>query len=139
MFYKLTNDIRVTVRPWFLAAQSQPAQGRFVFGYHIRIENVGQGSVQLLTRYWLIKDSNGEETIVEGEGVVGEQPVLAPFRSHEYQSYCVLKSPSGSMEGRYTFRPRRTGAGSKPRFRGSSSTPVRRLGVRRESPLEPRP
>jgi ApaG protein len=103
MFYKLSNDIRVTVRPWFLAAQSQPAQGRFVFGYHIRIENVGQGTVQLLTRYWLIKDSNGEETIVEGEGVVGEQPVLAPFRSHEYQSYCVLKSPSGSMEGRYTF------------------------------------
>ena len=103
MFYKLTNDIRVTVRPWFLAAQSQPAQGRFVFGYHIRIENVGQGSVQLLTRYWLIKDSNGEETIVEGEGVVGEQPVLAPFRSHEYQSYCVLKSANGSMEGKYSF------------------------------------
>ena len=102
-FYKLTNDVRVTVRPWFLAAQSQPVLGRFVFGYHIRIENVGSGPVQLLTRYWLIKDSNGEETIVEGEGVVGEQPVIAPFRSHEYQSYCVLKSPSGSMEGRYTF------------------------------------
>lgn len=103
MFYKLTNGIRITVRPWYLAAQSQPALGRFVFGYHIRIENVGQGPAQLLTRYWLIKDSNGEETIVEGEGVVGEQPVIAPFRSHEYQSYCVLKSPSGSMEGRYTF------------------------------------
>jgi ApaG protein len=103
MFYKLTNDVRVTVRPWFLAAQSQPTLGRFVFGYHIRIEYVGPKPVQLLTRYWLIKDSNGEETIVEGEGVVGEQPVLAPFRSHEYQSYCVLKSPSGSMEGRYRF------------------------------------
>jgi ApaG protein len=102
-FYKLSNAVRVTVRPWYLAAQSQPAVGRFVFGYHIRIENVGEGPVQLLTRYWLIKDSNGEDTIVEGEGVVGEQPVIAPFRAHEYQSYCVLKSPTGSMEGRYTF------------------------------------
>ena len=102
-FYKLSNDVRVTVRPWYLAAQSQPAMGRFVFGYHIRIENVGDGPVQLLTRYWLIKDSNGDDTIVEGEGVVGEQPVIAPFRAHEYQSYCVLKSPTGSMEGRYTF------------------------------------
>jgi len=102
-FYKLSNEVRVTVRPWYLAAQSQPLVGRFVFGYHIRIENVGPRPVQLLTRYWLIKDSNGEETIVEGEGVVGEQPVIAPFRAHEYQSYCVLKSPNGSMEGRYTL------------------------------------
>ena len=82
-FYKLSNDVRVTVRPWYLAAQSQPAMSRFVFGYHIRIENVGEGPVQLLTRYWLIKDSNGDDTIVEGEGVVGEQPVIAPFRAHE--------------------------------------------------------
>jgi len=102
-FYKLSNEIRVTVRPWYLAAQSQPALGRFVFGYHIRIENVGQGPAQLLTRYWLIKDSNGEETIVEGEGVVGEQPVIAPGKVHEYQSFCVLQSGSGHMEGTYRF------------------------------------
>ena len=126
MFYKLTNSIRVTVRPWYLAAQSQPALGRFVFGYHIRIENVGEGPVQLLTRYWLIKDSNGEDTIVEGEGVVGEQPVIAPFRAHEYQSYCVLKSPTGSMEGRYTF-VRADGSRFEagiPRFELDAGTPA---------------
>lgn len=103
LFYRLTNGIRVSVRPWFLAAQSRPALGHYVFGYGVRIENVGEWPAQLLTRYWLIRDSTGEETEVHGEGVVGEQPVLAPFTAHEYQSYCILKSPSGTMEGRYTF------------------------------------
>ncbi len=102
-YYRLSNDIRITVRPWYLATQSRPGLGHYVFGYHVRIENVGDTPVQLLTRYWLIRDSNGEESEVHGEGVVGEQPVLAPFTSHEYQSYCILKSPSGSMEGHYTF------------------------------------
>lgn len=102
-FYRLTSDVRVTVRPWYIATQSQPLLGRFVFGYHIRIENVGPATVQLLTRHWLIRDSNGEDTVVDGEGVVGEQPVLPSFQAHEYQSYCVLKSANGSMEGHYSF------------------------------------
>lgn len=106
LYYKLTNGIRVTVRSWYLPAQSRPALGHFVFGYGVRIENVAELPVQLLTRYWLIRDSTGEETEVHGEGVVGEQPVIAPFQAHEYQSYCILKSPSGSMEGHYTFARR---------------------------------
>lgn len=102
-FYALSERIRITVRPWFLAAQSRPGLGHYVFAYEIRIENVRPETVQLLSRYWRIQDSIGEETEVEGEGVVGEQPVIDPFHAHEYQSYCVLKSPSGSMEGHYTF------------------------------------
>jgi ApaG protein len=102
-YYRLSNAIRVTVRPWYLASHSRPGLGHYVFGYHVRIENVGGAAVQLLTRHWLIRDSIGEEAELHGEGVVGEQPVLPPFAAHEYQSYCILKSPSGTMEGHYTF------------------------------------
>jgi ApaG protein len=102
-FYALSEGIRITVRPWFLAAQSRPGLGHYVFAYEIRIENVRPEPVQLVSRYWRIQDSIGEETEVEGEGVVGEQPMIDPYQVHEYQSYCVLKSPAGTMEGFYTF------------------------------------
>ena len=103
-FYRQSADIRITVRPVFLPDQSHPSQRQFVFAYFVRIENVGRLSAQLLTRRWRIHDSVGEDSEVEGEGVVGEQPIIAPGRVHEYQSYCVLKSPSGHMEGEYRFR-----------------------------------
>jgi len=61
------------------------------------------GSVQLMTRRWLIHDSIGKDTEVEGDGVVGQQPMLPPGRVHEYQSSCILESPSGYMEGHYHF------------------------------------
>ncbi len=103
-FYRETLGIRVTVRPAFLPAQSQPSPPQYVFAYHVRIENVGAQAAQLVSRRWLIHDSIGENTEVEGDGVVGEQPVIAPGHVHEYQSFCVLKSPSGYMEGAYVFR-----------------------------------
>jgi ApaG protein len=102
-FYRESNGIRITVRPWYLASQSRPQAGHYVFAYHIRIENVGEVAAQLLERYWRIHDAIGEDTEVQGEGVVGEQPHLPPFHAHEYQSYCVLKSPAGHMQGHYTF------------------------------------
>ena len=105
-FYRVSNGIRVSVRPVFLPAQSQPAESRYVFAYFVRVENVGAQAAQLLSRRWLIHDSigSGEDTEVEGEGVVGELPVIAPGEVHEYQSFCVLKSQSGYMEGQYFFR-----------------------------------
>jgi ApaG protein len=104
-YYRLTEGIRITVRPVFLAAQSRPAMGHFVFGYTVRIENVGREPAKLLTRLWRIHDSIGlgEDQEVHGDGVVGEQPRLEPGALHEYQSYCILKSPSGHMEGHYEF------------------------------------
>jgi ApaG protein len=69
----------------------------------VRIENVGGQSAQLLSRRWRIHDGIGEDIEVEGEGVVGEQPLIGPGKVHEYQSFCVLKSPSGYMEGTYRF------------------------------------
>jgi ApaG protein len=103
-FYRETHGIRITVRPAYLAEQSRPTRGQYVFAYFVRIENVGRATAQLLSRRWLIHDSIGEETEVEGEGVVGEQPTIQPGRVHEYRSFCVLKSPSGFMEGAYRFQ-----------------------------------
>jgi len=102
-FHRQTEGIRITVRPSFLREQSRPGAAQFVFAYHVRIENVGDQAAQLLTRRWQIHDDIGEDTAVEGEGVVGEQPVIAPGRVHEYRSFCVLKSESGWMEGEYRF------------------------------------
>ena len=102
-FYQQTEGIRITVRPEYLADQSRPSQRHFVFAYRVRIENVGQQASQLVTRHWHIHDSAGRDTEVEGEGVVGEQPVISPGKVHEYQSFCVLQSGSGHMEGTYRF------------------------------------
>jgi ApaG protein len=103
LFYKITDGIRVTVRPVYLPEQSIPEQQQFVFAYYVRIENVGTQSAQLLSRRWRIHDSIGEDTEVAGDGVVGEQPLLIPGGLHQYQSFCVLKSASGFMEGEYRF------------------------------------
>ncbi|MBM4188985.1 MAG: Co2+/Mg2+ efflux protein ApaG [Gemmatimonadetes bacterium] len=104
-FYRVTDGIRITVRPSFLASQSRPSLGHFVFGYAVRIENVSTAPARLMTRMWHIHDSVGlgEDHEVRGDGVVGEQPRLEVGAVHEYQSYCILKSPSGFMEGHYEF------------------------------------
>jgi len=104
MFYEQSTDgIRVRVLPRFSLADSTPADGTFVFSYQIEMENKGDHAVQLLFRHWLIHDAAGDDMEVDGEGVIGEQPLLNPGESHEYRSYCVLRSPVGYMEGYYTF------------------------------------
>jgi len=102
-YQKATEGIRIEVRPDFSLADSDPADGTFVFSYRISMANESDSPAQLLFRHWLIHDSIGDDSMVDGEGVVGEQPLLAPGESHEYQSYCVLRSPVGYMEGHYTF------------------------------------
>lgn len=91
--------VRVSVN--YLPEQSQPQGGRWFWAYHIRIENAGEMAAQLLTRRWEIRDARGSVHIVEGEGVVGEQPVLKPGASYDYVSGCPLQTPSGSMVGSY--------------------------------------
>ena len=100
-FYRQSSDIRITVRPVFLPDQSHPSQRQFVFAYFVRIENVGRLSAQLLTRRWRIHDSVGEDSEVEGEGVVGEQPLIGPGASFDYVSGCPLATPTGSLQGTY--------------------------------------
>lgn len=99
-----SDEIRVTVHPAFSLAWSDPGVGRYVFTYHVRMENRGEHAARLLYRHWKIHDPAGEDIQVDGEGVVGEQPLLQPGASHEYSSHCVLRSPVGGfMEGYYTF------------------------------------
>lgn len=101
MYNETTRAVSITVQPFFVDEQSSPEQGRWVFGYQVRIENRSQETVQLLTRHWKITDSFGRLIEVKGEGVVGEQPVLAPGESFEYTSGTPLGSESGFMMGSY--------------------------------------
>ena len=102
-YKKTTEGIRVVVRPNFSLSHSEPADGKFVFTYLVQMENQSAEAAQLLFRHWHIHDSEGEDSELEGEGVLGEQPSLAPGKSHVYESFCVLQSPVGFMEGYYTF------------------------------------
>lgn len=102
-FTRTTRDITVRVSVSFLPEQSEPERGRWFWAYHIRIENGGQEPVQLLTRRWIITDGRGVQHSVEGEGVVGEQPVIQPGAAYDYVSGCPLSTPTGAMEGSYNM------------------------------------
>jgi len=96
-----TRGLIVRVAVSFLPEQSDPSNARWFWAYHIRLENSGAQEVQLLTRRWVITDGHGIRHSVEGEGVVGEQPVIAPGQSYDYVSGCPLDTPTGAMEGSY--------------------------------------
>ena len=96
-----TRDVTVRVAVSYLPEQSEPGRGRWFWAYHIRLENEGTETVQLLTRHWVITDGRGARHSVEGEGVVGEQPVIEPGASFDYVSGCPLATPSGAMQGSY--------------------------------------
>jgi len=101
MYEKITRDICVSVRPFYLEEQSSPDEDRFVWAYRVNIENRGGETVQLLNRHWRITDKLGRLQEVKGPGVVGEQPILKPGESFEYTSGCPLGTPSGIMAGSY--------------------------------------
>lgn len=96
-----TDGVVVRVRPSFLAGQSDPDEGRWVWAYQVEIVNLTAGPVQVLARRWTITDSLGRVEEVRGPGVVGEQPVIAPGDSYSYASGCPLGTPSGAMVGAY--------------------------------------
>jgi ApaG protein len=96
-----TRGITVRVSANYLPEQSQPSGGRWFWAYHIRIQNGGLMTVQLLTRRWEIVDARGGLQIVQGEGVIGEQPIIEPGQSYDYVSGCPLSTSSGAMVGSY--------------------------------------
>ena len=101
MYSEITRSIKVVVTPHYLEDQSSPAENRYVWAYHVRIENQGGETVQLRRRHWQITDAMGRLQEVRGPGVVGEQPVLAPGQSFEYTSGTPLATSSGIMVGSY--------------------------------------
>ena len=100
----MTQGVTVRVVVNFLPEQSRVDARKWFWIYHIRIENESDSQIQLLTRHWRITDGRGVVNFVDGDGVVGEQPTLAPGEAHDYVSGCPLGTPSGSMEGHYTMR-----------------------------------
>lgn len=101
MYSATTRAIRVTVRPQYLADQSDPAKAQFVWAYQVRIENRGEETVQLRSRHWKITDGLGRFQEVKGPGVVGKTPRLRPGEMFEYTSGTPLSTPSGFMGGTY--------------------------------------
>lgn len=100
----MTQAIQIDVRTKYLGIQQQDQKSPvFVFSYTIDITNTGEQSVQLLSRYWLITNGDGEKVEVQGDGVVGEQPIIAPNDTFSYTSASMLKTKVGTMEGFYTF------------------------------------
>jgi len=95
--------VSVHVQSQYVASQSSPDDDRYVFAYTITIRNLGRSSVQLLGRYWLITNGNGRETEVQGEGVVGEQPLILPGNEFQYTSGAVIETPMGTMQGHYVM------------------------------------
>jgi ApaG protein len=106
MYSETTRSIKVTVRPFYLDQHSSPDESRYVWAYHVRIENEGGETVQLRNRHWRITDALGRLHEVRGPGVVGEEPVLQPGQSFEYTSSCPLTTPWGSMVGDYEMETR---------------------------------
>ncbi|MBC8952557.1 Co2+/Mg2+ efflux protein ApaG [Xenorhabdus sp. PB62.4] len=93
--------IYIQVQSTYVESQSQPEQQRFVFAYTISIRNLGHFPVQLISRYWRITNSDGHRTEIQGEGVVGKQPLIPAGTEYSYSSGTILETPLGTMEGHY--------------------------------------
>lgn len=91
----------VEVQPQFIEEQSDPDENQYLFAYTVTVRNTGEVTAQLLSRHWIITDGDGHVEEVRGEGVVGEQPTLAPGEAFRYTSGCPLETPVGSMKGSY--------------------------------------
>lgn len=104
MYEHESGGVRISVNPDYLEDESDPEESRYVWAYTIEIENTGQEPVQLVARKWVITDSLGRTEHVQGLGVIGEQPVIAPGESFRYTSGAPLRTPSGFMTGSYEMR-----------------------------------
>lgn len=101
MYIETTNGIEVMVLPFFVPEQSDSSAGHYLFGYHVTITNRSDCEAKLISRHWIITDGHNQTEEVQGDGVVGLQPLLQPGASFEYTSACPLKTPTGNMRGTY--------------------------------------
>lgn len=99
----ITQGISVSVQTRYEGMHSAPEKRKYVHSYFITIENLGSNTVQLLTRHWTIMDSSLVKREVQGEGVIGKQPILKPGETHSYSSWCPLQTNIGKMHGYFTM------------------------------------
>ncbi len=103
MIQQQAPSITCQVHTRYIEEQSQPEKSRYIFAYTITIRNLSQQPVQLISRRWLITDANGKQLTIEGDGVVGEQPVIEPMQEYTYTSGTALETPLGVMQGHYVM------------------------------------
>ncbi|MDV5171081.1 Co2+/Mg2+ efflux protein ApaG [Photobacterium rosenbergii] len=103
MTTNVTPTIKCRVVTHYIEEQSEPDNQRYVFSYTITIANLGAGEAQLLSRRWLITDANGKKLVIEGEGVVGEQPTIPANEEYTYTSGTIIETPLGVMQGHYVM------------------------------------
>ncbi|MDA7501743.1 Co2+/Mg2+ efflux protein ApaG [Chitinophagales bacterium] len=102
-YSSITKGVKVSACAQFEPFHSKPEQGEYIFSYEITIENNSSSTLQLMSRYWFIFDADGTSREIQGDGVVGRQPILEPGSTHKYRSACNLNSPFGYMHGTYTM------------------------------------
>ena len=95
------HHVTVSAKAFYVEDQSDPEKNHYVFGYTIRVVNTGSVAAQLMSRHWVITDSNHRVEEVRGLGVIGQQPMIEPGQSFEYTSGCPLATPVGTMRGEY--------------------------------------
>ena len=100
-YAETTNGVTVRVQPHFSEDDSDPADNHWLWHYHIRVENAGKQTVQLVDRHWIITDARGQRQEIKGDGVVGVQPIIETGDSYDYVSACPLETPSGMMQGSF--------------------------------------
>lgn len=105
----VTHGIQISVQPEYSSQHSKPELNRHIFVYFVTIENIGNTTMQLLRRHWVIQEFIGPIREVDGEGVIGEQPILRPNEKHTYNSFTDLRTNIGRMYGYYTFKNLATG------------------------------
>ena len=105
LFEQRTGDVIVRVEPEYLAEQSSPSDGRFIWAYTVEIDNQSADDLRVTGRYWHIADSRGQVQEVRGQGVVGEKPVVRAGEQFRYTSGAPLSAPSGMMSGSYRVEP----------------------------------
>lgn len=99
-----THEVTVSADSAYQQQYSAPVKSQYVYAYTIRIENNGARPIKLLSRAWEVIDATGARRVVEGEGVVGQQPVIMPGQYHEYTSWVQFETPIGAMRGSYAMR-----------------------------------
>ncbi len=104
MYRAVTHGFQVDVEPLYLEEKSSQSDHRFVFAYRVRIKNLSAPTAQLISRHWVIRDATGRIEEVRGDGVVGEQPILAAGHAHDYTSFSQIETPTGTMRGTYLMR-----------------------------------
>jgi len=104
MTFKITKGVKVSVEPYYEGNFESQEGNVDVFTYNVIIENKSEYTIKLLKRHWLVQDAADYDYEIEGNGVIGEQPILCPGERHSYQSGSQLKCPIGSMKGEYLFK-----------------------------------